>query len=110
METEKKLWFGAKRYGWGWTATTWQAKLITLIYIVGLVHSWTQSYREHSLSETLLHFALDFAILTGFYLAICYYTGEKLAWRWGDKKPEAAPAPAPAAPAPEDKKIPEAQP
>jgi len=75
---KKKYWFRAKCYGWGWYPSTWQGFLVLLvwafIFIFGILkmdHEWLKN--------------LVFMILaTGFLIYICYKTGEKPRWRWGN--------------------------
>ena len=40
MENTKnnsKLWFKAKRYGWGWTPSAWQGWMVLLVYLVSVL-------------------------------------------------------------------------
>jgi hypothetical protein len=54
---EKKLWFKAKRYGWGWTPVTWQGWVAVLVYVAILIRFGTiLDAREHSVSDFLLNF------------------------------------------------------
>ncbi|MBX4195697.1 hypothetical protein KW796_01930 [Candidatus Parcubacteria bacterium] len=82
MQNEKKLWFKAKKFGWGWTPTSWQGWVITAIYIIGLLHLVFEADVEHSGGGFLINFAFDFLILTIPFLIICYLKGERPHWRW----------------------------
>jgi hypothetical protein len=87
MNTSKKLWFKAKRYGWGWTPTSWEGWVIMLVYIIYLVHVFRViDAVQHSGSDTLINFAPRFILATLILLAICYTNGEKPRWHWGEKK------------------------
>lgn len=82
----KKLWFRAKRYGWGWQPVTWQGWAILLGYLVIMISTASRiDARSHSGSDTLIGFAIPFIALTAALIWICYRTGEKPSWRWGDK-------------------------
>ena len=81
---KKKLWFKAKRYGWGWTPVTWQGWLVTILFIV-LVWATQAFYGTLPLTET--EFAIIFIptiVAHSFMLlGICLYKGEAPRWRWG---------------------------
>ncbi len=89
----KKVWFKAKRYGWGWTPSSWQGWVIMLAYAVVLAWSvgrFSNYVIEHSgepfgdiLFPVLMH-ALWVSLLIGSLLYICVKTGEKPSWRWGE--------------------------
>jgi uncharacterized membrane protein YhaH (DUF805 family) len=84
---ERKLWFRAKNFGWGWQPASWQGWVIMLVYIVLVVSfALTIDEKSHSVSDTLIGVALPFVVLTSILLAICYKTGEKPEWRWGKKE------------------------
>lgn len=87
-----KLWFKAKRYGWGWYPVTWQGWSLTLVYAVLLaleVGRLSNFVIEHQgepllalLMPILLH-VLWVSFLIGSLLYICVKTGEKPEWSWG---------------------------
>ena len=83
---KKVIWFKAKKYGWGWSPATWQGWLITLIF-VGIV-----SYRGLVVQEMfdtatsfVWRYVFETLLLTIILIGICFVTGEKPRWRWGDK-------------------------
>jgi hypothetical protein len=98
----EKLWFRAKRYGWGWTPTSWQGWLVMFTCLgAGL---WpllaTASYYSESnicgmqshifscvtTAERTHDFVLASVWLTVWLLVlfvVCYKKGEKPRWRWG---------------------------
>lgn len=85
-----KLWFRAKRYGWGWVPSSWQGWLITLLYIAGLVWSgFRAGILAAGASEPNTYFFTQYIAgviaLTVIMIAICYRKGEKPGWHWGDK-------------------------
>jgi hypothetical protein len=79
---EKRLWFKAKQFGWGWTPCTWQGWGILGLYLLGITPIFITSPRTNSLQDFLELFPQVF-ILTLFLIIICYLTGEKPRWRWG---------------------------
>lgn len=80
MTDDRRYWFPAKRYGWGWGfPTRWQGWVV-LAAFVGLV----------SLSAVLLNpeqrpveFVVVAGVLTGLFLLVCRAKGEPPRWRWG---------------------------
>lgn len=87
MEQEKRLWFKAKNYGWGWYPSSWEGFLVLILYLIGtILHFINIDKFAHSGSDTLINFAIPFIINTTFLLIICWVKGEKPEWRWGEKK------------------------
>ncbi len=79
---DKKIWFPAKRYGWGWgPPVTWQGWLVLFGYlalsVLGAVFFFPprQPYA----------FAAYEIALTCILIIICWLKGEPPKWRWGDK-------------------------
>jgi hypothetical protein len=86
MEQEKKLWFKAKTYGWGWTPITWQGWAITLLYIaVSFLLFFRIDDSQQSASDILVNFVFVEAFLTLLLIWVCYIKGEKPHWSWGRK-------------------------
>lgn len=80
---EKKLWFKAKQYGWGWYPVSWEGWVIMALYIFALLKG-TWSLRPSGSNTTdLLTLAIHVVPPTIFLLIICYAKGEKPHWRWG---------------------------
>jgi uncharacterized membrane protein YhaH (DUF805 family) len=78
MENEdNKLWFKAKRYGWGWTPCSWQGWIVLLIWLTLFVFSVVKIDRE--LVKNVFVIIIMFFVL----IYICYKKGEKPRWRWG---------------------------
>lgn len=89
----KKLWFKAKRYGWGWTPASWEGWAVTLVYAAALAWSvgrFTNYVVGHAgepflaLLYPVLTHALWVSVLIGSLMYICVKTGEKSNWHWGD--------------------------
>jgi len=86
MDTEKRLWFRNKRYGYGWTPATWEGWMTILLYVmllVPLVRNIILLADTHPQFDdvVLLAFGKIF-LLTGMLLLICYLKGEKPKWQW----------------------------
>jgi hypothetical protein len=78
---DRKHWFPAKRYGWGWgPPTAWQGWVILLGWICVLIAAALRLMPAHPV--TFLLFAVVMAALLTF---ICYLKGEPPRWRWGDQ-------------------------
>lgn len=80
----KRLWFKAKTYGWGWTPATWEGwasigvYLLLLVLILRRVESEALSARE-----TILELTLPIIVITALLIAVSYWKGEPPRWRWG---------------------------
>lgn len=82
-----KLWFVRKKYGWGWTPATWQGWLVMFFYLLGMVKLFLIfGGASQSDSDTLMSLTLPVILWTSLLVYICYKTGEKPKWQWGDKK------------------------
>jgi len=78
---ERKYWFPAKRYGWGWgLPITWQGWLVDTVWAAALVVGSTQLIRRPAV------FVLYSLGLAAVLLAIHFAKGEPPRWRWGDDK------------------------
>ena len=79
---DRRLWFGAHRYGYGWKPATWEGWLVLIAYL-GLVVVCHVLVARHMLN--LPAFFACIAIVTGALVALCWIKGEKPRWRWGGK-------------------------
>lgn len=81
---KRRIWFKAKRYGWGWYPVTWQGWLVLGAYVFVNAYTFLQ-VDEISLTATdsLINFFLPCIFFLSVLLTICYLTGEKPRWRWG---------------------------
>ena len=80
--SEKKIWFPAKKYGWGWGAPVcWQGWVVMAVYVLLLALDgiFVGPDRHPVLFMALF---LPLTILLGF---ICWLKGEKPGWRWGGR-------------------------
>ena len=80
---EKRYWFKAKIYGYGWYPATWQAWLIILVYLVifmALVFVF-----ESNMEKYMVFYFVSIFAVTGLLVYISYKKGEPAKWRWGKK-------------------------
>jgi uncharacterized membrane protein YhaH (DUF805 family) len=80
MKKQKKIWFKAKHYGWGWYPSSWEGWLIMLAWIA--LFTLAVIKMDH---EWLKNFVFIF-IITAILIWICWKTGEKPKWRWGKEE------------------------
>ncbi|HEX3800922.1 MAG TPA: hypothetical protein VH413_19675 [Verrucomicrobiae bacterium] len=83
METkDKKIWFPAKRYGWGWgPPVCWQGWVVLITWL-GALYLGAYLLRPDKHLAWFIPFVIGMGIiLTG----ICWIKGEKPSWRWGGK-------------------------
>ena len=81
-----KLWFKRKRYGWGWTPSSWEGWLTIAIFLVLTILNFRRiDAVQHSGSDTLINFVPQTCILVLVLLLICWQKGEKPRWQWGEK-------------------------
>ncbi len=80
----KKLWFKAKMYGWGWQPVSWEGWVVTLIYVAAITLIFLDVGNvAHSGNKAVFTLVVRLIINTIFLLIICYARGEKPRWRWG---------------------------
>ncbi len=79
-----KLWFKAKKYGFGWYPSTWQGWLVILIYVV--IFGILVYVFETNIEKYLIPYIISIIILSSSLVYISYKKGEKASWRWGKKK------------------------
>ena len=68
------------------TLPTWQGWIVLLVYTVLVVYNAIRiDSNSHSVSDTLINFVPQTIGLTVLLVIVCYMTGEKAKWRWGNK-------------------------
>lgn len=83
MPDERKYWFPAKRYGWGWgPPKVWQGWLVLLGFFALLLAGAIAVLPSRGPMVFFGYTLLLIAIL----LAICWWKGERPRWRWGGSK------------------------
>ena len=81
MQTDRKYWFPAKRYGWGWgPPTSWQGWMVLALF-VGLLVAGNFIFPPATQIFAYLAFT---AVLSGLLVAVCWLKGEPPRWRWGN--------------------------
>lgn len=81
METPKKHWFPAKRFGWGWgPPNCWQGWVVLVVWF-GVVLAGTPL-----IAKGPGYFVAYSVALTVVLIIICWIKGEKPHWRgWEDE-------------------------
>jgi lipoprotein signal peptidase len=81
MQSERKYWFRAKRYGWGWgLPSSWQGWVVLAVFVVSLiVGGIVFPPNTERWSFTVLAI-----VLGGLLVVVCWLKGEPPRWRWGD--------------------------
>ena len=88
---ENKLWFRAKRYGWGWYPVTWQGWVTVLVFVtlavwdgLDLSSATSSAGLPHGqpTGAMLFWFFAKLAVLVVALIFICYKKGEEPHWRW----------------------------
>jgi len=82
-----KIWFKARRYGWGWTPASVEGWIVTLVLVLLLLASTVifiravQAGAEPRLATLL--FLVATALISSVAVVIALVTGEPPRWRWG---------------------------
>lgn len=77
--SEKRIWFPAKRYGWGWgLPCAWQGWVVLGIWILLMVAAGI-----FLLPVSPTDFEHAVWILALLLMAVCWWKGEKPRWHWG---------------------------
>ena len=75
-----RYWFPAKRYGWGWgLPSTWEGWLVLVAYLGLIVGAARLCPPEKSVAG----FVAAVVGLSDGLVAICWWKGEPVRWRWG---------------------------
>jgi drug/metabolite transporter (DMT)-like permease len=80
MQTERKYWFPAKHYGWGWgIPSSWQGWLVLAAFAGLLVFGSFLFQPSTKLGAYLAYVTVLCVLLFG----VCWLKGEPPRWRWG---------------------------
>ena len=80
-DPNEKIWFPAKRYGWGWgLPCAWQGWVVMVLWIAIM----TAGAILLAGSARWIEFAAFEVLMIAMLIAICLWKGEKPRWRWGD--------------------------
>ena len=83
-DDERRYWFPAKRYGWGWGfPVRWQGWVVMILWTIWMI---VGSLEIAPMNSTI--FIGFMVIMIVVLVGICYATGESPGWRWGDGKKE----------------------
>jgi hypothetical protein len=74
-------WFKRKRYGWGWTPSTWQGWLVCAVHLLIVVGAAV--LLNPAVVGGLPFFAIV-GLSTAGLIGVCYWKGEPPKWTWGD--------------------------
>jgi hypothetical protein len=79
---EKKIWFPAKKYGWGWgPPVCWQGWVVLALYVVSIsLGAFFLPPDEHPAG-----FITSVVVLSILLTFVCWLKGEKPGWRWGGR-------------------------
>jgi hypothetical protein len=80
MSTERRYWFPAKRYGWGWgPPSSWQGWLVMAAFLALVIAGVVVFRPDRQPGLFFVYLLVLCALLTG----VCWLTGEPARWRWG---------------------------
>lgn len=80
----RKNWFKRKRYGWGWVPSAWEGWVITGFFLAIII----LIALSFDASTTLLEAGSMLLVPTLLLLSVCYMTGERPRWQWGEEGQE----------------------
>lgn len=81
--TPKKIWFKAKRYGYGWYPATWQGWTVMGIY--GILLACLIAAFESNLNRphAVIYYLIGVGLITVALIIVAAKKGEPAHWRWG---------------------------
>ena len=83
--SKNDYWFKRRRFGWGWTPTTWQGWLCVVL-AVALIFANSLFLDTHYISWVRISlYAVNTVAIIIVLVLISYAKGPKPAWRWGKK-------------------------
>jgi lipoprotein signal peptidase len=78
--TEKRYWFPAKRYGWGWgVPSTWEGWLVFIAFFA-FVALGVVLFPPTKAATKFIAYEV---VLSAMLCVICWWKGEPPRWRWG---------------------------
>ena len=84
MYQERRYWFRARRYGYGWTPCSWQGWLVLGVFIILFTATVAGSIAAASVSGVLVAACtLASVMLVVALIYVCWAMGEPARWRWG---------------------------
>jgi hypothetical protein len=84
-EEDRRYWFPAKRWGWGWgPPSTWQGWVTLIAWFVVLLGG-AASLRRHGYGVPVhIAWLIAMSLVLTF---ITWWKGEPPRWRWGERSP-----------------------
>lgn len=83
MQAERRYWFRARRYGYGWTPSAWQGWAVVAVWIA-LVTVLAIAAPAAAGDAPLFALTISAGLAVTVALAVvCWKTGEPPRWRWG---------------------------
>ncbi len=80
-----KKWFRAKQYGLGWYPCSLYGWIVMIIFILLVVLNFERiDAQSSSIKNTLIWFIPETIVLSIILMIICWMTGEKPCWKWGE--------------------------
>ena len=77
--SDRRFWFRAKRYGWGWgLPSAWQGWVVLVAWIAAVTIGAAFLAGRHWVG-----YAAFMIVMSALLIAICYLKGEPPRWRWG---------------------------
>jgi hypothetical protein len=84
MQTERRYWFRARRYGYGWTPSAWQGWAVVAVWIALFTGLAIAAPVAASGNARLLALTIVAGVAATLALVlVCWKTGEPPRWRWG---------------------------
>jgi hypothetical protein len=79
---QKKYWFPAKRYGWGWgLPSAWQGWVVLILFIMLMAFGAVLFPPDrHGIS-----YGLFVCLCSLLLFVVCWWKGEPPRWRWGGR-------------------------
>jgi len=74
----KTMWFKRKKYGWGWTPSSREGWLVTILFLAAVY-----VVMQRNIPENPGRFSIELLFLVVIFIIIAYRTGEKPRWSWG---------------------------
>lgn len=84
---KEKYWFRARKYGYGWSPSTWQGYLVVILYLGGNIYYLLDSLPgAQSEVDIFFRFVPKVLIFSAMLIIITYLKGEPVAWQWGKEE------------------------
>jgi hypothetical protein len=92
MIVPRRYWFRAKRHGWGWgLPLTWEGWVFFFAWLATIIAGAIRLRRSLPLQPVL--YAGWILLMLAIMLVVCFWKGEPLRGRWGDRNGPRTPRP-----------------